>query len=138
MLDTGTDSIMSATGILDFTRGVVNGTGLITNQTRLHICSDTIEVRYIQGAVLLANHTLEIEIFDALYKLYDMLYYGHLTATTCSQSAVSAAFVMVESFNDLSDIKRILDNIVHNFGLMYVTAIDIADYFSASETGQEL
>jgi len=67
-----------------------------------------------------------------------MLYYGHVTAITCGDSAKSAVQVLVRSFDDLSDIRRILDNLVHNFGVVYVSISDLVDYFGASEEGQEL
>ena len=81
--------ILSLSGLVDFFQGFFSGAQLSTSHDMTE-CEDTIDVKFSQNALLLGNRTLEFQLFDALFTLYDMLYNVDTLFNSCSKGFVDS------------------------------------------------
>lgn len=121
---------------MDFTIGIMNGTTLVQNETDMLICSDSIVIDIIQGAYILVNETTSGTVFQGLYALYDMIGALHPTVFHCRKTVMDAVTESDIYFDSLDDIRRIIDNIVHNFSFMMDALLDVSSFFNSGERGQ--
>ena len=62
----------------------------------------------------------------------------HPTVFHCRKTLVDAYHGSSEFFDELNDIRRIIDNLVHNFSFMMDTIFDISSFFNDGNRGQYL
>lgn len=57
--ETGLEALLTPEGILNFTSGIVYGTGLVENEKYLDICTKMLEVDFVARSRQVYNTTLE-------------------------------------------------------------------------------
>jgi len=121
---------------MSFTIGIFNGTSMIVDENDMLICADSIIGEIIGGAQILRNETTSGDIFTGLYSLYDMVAALHPTVFYCRKTLVDAYYGSSEFFDSLDDIRRIIDNLVHNFAYMMDIIFDVSSFFNSGDRGQ--
>ena len=87
---TGLEALATPEGVLDFSSGIVYGTGLVTNTFYLDICTNMLDVNFVVKGRQLYNSTLEIEIFPSLYNIYDIAWAIHPLFVNCYKAPHTA------------------------------------------------
>jgi len=80
---TGLQALLTPKGVLDFTSGIIYGTGLVKNTTYLDKCINIVHYDFIKNSEVVVNKTLSVEPFQALYASYDILYAAHPLIVNC-------------------------------------------------------
>jgi hypothetical protein len=88
---------------------------------------------FVSRGELIYNQTLSIEIFRALYNVYDMLWSVHPLLIDCRQAPDDFTTVVKRRFDDFSDIKVILTNAIFNYPKVIDTARELKDFFTSDE-----
>ena len=101
-------------GVLDFSSGIVYGSGLVTNTKYLDVCVNMLEFDFVKRGYEVYNATQEVSIFPFLYGIYDMTYNVHPLFVNCYQAPHTATDILAARFDDQYDIKVIITNVVHN------------------------
>jgi len=123
---------------MEFTIGIMNGTSLIVNETDMVTCGDAIIIDIIEGAITFYNETTSGSPFVGLYAFYDMIAALHPTVFYCRKTVMDAYFAAAIHFDTLDDIRRIIDNFVHNFSYMMDAILDISSFFNSGDRGQHI
>ena len=123
--ETGLEALLTPEGILNFTSGIVYGTGLVENEKYLDICTKMLEVDFVARSRQVYNTTLEKQIFPSLYGLYDIVWSIHPLFINCYKAPDTASDIILARFDDQYDIKVILTNIVHNVSFAVDTYLDV-------------
>lgn len=73
----GVQALLTPEGVLSFSSGMVYGTGLVQNTYYLDICTQMLDVDFVQRGRNIYNTTQEFKVFASLYQLYDMAWHIH-------------------------------------------------------------
>ena len=84
----------------------------------------------------MVNETTSGTVFQGLYALYDMIGALHPTVYYCRKTVMDAYEGSDTYFDSLDDIRRIIDNIVHNFSFMMDALLDVSSFFNSGDRGQ--
>ena len=68
--------------------------------------------------------------------MYDMVGALHPTIFYCRKTVYDAYYGAAVHFDSLDDIRRIIDNLVHNFALMTDAILDVSSFFNDGLRGQ--
>ena len=71
-----------------------------------------------------------------MYAVYDMIYAIHPLVYNCRKTFVDAYFGSMWLFDDLDDIRRVIDNLVHNFSFIMDAILDVNSFFNSGDRGQ--
>lgn len=123
---------------MSFTIGILNGTSLIVHEEDMVLCADSIIIDIIQGAMVVKNETVDGTFFRALYAMYDMVSALHPTVFYCRKTVMDAYYGSNELFDSLDDIRRIMDNLVHNFSYMMDAILDVSSFFNSGDRGAHI
>ena len=93
-------------------------------------------MEYIDTGHKLVDNVLEIEVFLALYNLYNMAWNVHPLVVNCREAPDTALDILISRFNDSDDIRLILTNILHNASFVIETSTDVWNFLTSSERGQ--
>ena len=128
----GRAGLYSADDVIVFARAFIDGTALVQDQTYLDSCESVISSDFVQKAQDIQTSTVSLDVFSALYSLYDMVWSVHPLITECSQSLDTAPQTLASRFNfrDAQDVKILLTNVVHNASLVIDSARDIWAFFA--------
>ena len=132
---TGLEAFSHPKGLMEFTIGIMNGTSLIVDQNDMMICGDAIIVDMIEGGIKFYNETTSGSVFVGLYYMYDMIKALHPTVFYCRKTIMDAYRGAGVHFDTLDDIRRIIDNFVHNFSYMVDVVLDLSSFFNDSDRG---
>ena len=121
---------------MEFTIGIMNGTSLIIDQQDMQTCGNAIIVDMIEGGIKFYNETTSGSVFVGLYYMYDMIAALHPTVFYCRKTIMDAYRGAGVHFDTLDDIRRIIDNFVHNFSYMVDVVLDLSSFFNDSDRGQ--
>lgn len=121
---------------MEFTIGLMNGTSLIQEDSDMIQCSDALIIDIIEGAKIFYNETATGSVFKGLYYMYDMIAALHPTIFYCRKTVYDAYFSAGVYFDSLDDIRRIIDNFVHNFSFMTDAILDVSSFFNDGLRGQ--
>ena len=70
--------------------------------------------------------------------MYDMIAALHPTIFYCRKTVMDAYHGAAVHFDTLDDIRRIIDNFVHNFSYMMDAILDISSFFNSGDRGQHI
>ena len=101
-------------------------------------CGESIIVEIIEKAYVFYNETADGNPFMGLYALYDMVAALHPTVYYCRKTVMDAYYGASEHFDTLDDIRRIIDNFVHNFSFMMDAILDVSSFFNDGDRGQHI
>ena len=62
-------------GFIDFFKGVILGSGLLSREKPLYDCEETIDVHFIETWHTIRETGLRWWIFPTLYSIYEMMYF---------------------------------------------------------------
>ena len=123
---------------MEFTIGIMNGTSLVIDENDMTICGDSIVIEIIEGAKTFYNETVSGSPFVGLYAFYDMIKALHPTVWYCRKTVMDAYYGAGVHFDTLDDIRRIIDNLVHNFSYMMDAILDVSSFFNSGDRGQHI
>ena len=135
---TGLEAFATPRGLMEFTIGVMNGTSLIVEESDMLTCSDSIVIEIIENAYIFYNETTSGSPFIGLYAMYDMVAALHPTVFYCRKTIMDAYYGAAVHFDTLDDIRRIIDNFVHNFSYMMDAILDVSSFFNSGDRGQHI
>ena len=73
----GVEALLTPEGVLSFSTGMVYGTGLVQDTYYLDICTNMLDVEFVQRGHRIYNSTMDVKVFDSLYEIYDMAWHIH-------------------------------------------------------------
>ena len=123
---------------MKFTIGLMNGTSLIVDEDDMITCSDSIVIEIIENAYIFYNESVSGNPFVGLYAMYDMVAALHPTVFYCRKTVIDAYLGAAVHFDTLDDIRRIIDNFVHNFSYMMDAILDVSSFFNTGDRGQHI
>lgn len=109
---------------------------MIQDEEDMVTCADALIIDILEGARRVKNETLDGTVFRGLYAVYDMVYALHPLVFSCRKTVVDAYYGSHWLFDDLDDIRRVIDNLVHNFSFMMDAILDVNSFFNSGERGQ--
>jgi len=124
--------------LVEFTIGVLNGTQLVQDEDDMIICSNSLVIDLIEKAKVVGNETSGGSIFLGLYAIYDMIYALHPLVFHCRATVFGAYNGSKWLFDEIDDIRRVIDNLVHNFSYMMDAILDVNSFFNESTRGAHL
>ena len=127
--------------MLNFTQGFVYGTNMVDNTTAFDNCILIIDDAYVYNAEYIYNRTMSNwrdgkvngSIFNSIYAFYDMIWNLHPLFMTCRDAPDNSISNTKARFNDQSDLRVILTNIVGHTAFMVETSKDVLDFFRSSD-----
>jgi len=88
---------------------------LLEDTSDLELCKDILLTDFVAEAENIANKTAELDIFPAIYSLYDIFYSIDPLLSACVAAPADAIPFLQSRFDDALDIKLFVTNVVHNY-----------------------
>ena len=92
-------------------------------------CLGMLSDDFVEQSYNIYDKANEVDVFPALYSFYDMTWSLHPLLLTCMQAPDTAGAVLSSRFDDQSDIKLLITNVVHNVSLFMDTLKDLQAFF---------
>lgn len=121
---------------MNFMIGIFNGTQLVQDEADMEQCAEALIIDIVDGANRVKNETLDGTVFRGMYATYDMIYSLHPLVYSCRKTFVDAYYGSYWLFDDLDDIRRVIDNLVHNFSFIMDAILDVNSFFNSGDRGQ--
>jgi len=122
--------------MVNFMIGIFNGTQLVQDEADMEICANALVIDIVGSGLSIKNETLDGSIFRGLYATYDIIYSLHPLVHHCRKTFVDAYYGNTWLFDDIDDIRRVIDNLVHNFSFIMDAILDVNSFFNSGERGQ--
>ena len=129
------EQFLTPQGVLNFTEGVIYGSGLIKNTTNMTNCMDILRHEVVIKGEHIFHKTLSLEIFAAIYGFYDIIYHIDPLVRECRYAPADLTEVVTSRFNTFHDGKVMAVNLNENFSKIFDTMRSVADFFISLDRG---
>jgi hypothetical protein len=107
---------------IEFLTGFIVGTNLTGNGKEMDVCGSTITLQLSEGAKaksLMQKSSIDSK-FDAVYTIYNMMFYSKQLAFSCNSLYEVGLTTGRSTLLGILDVNRIINNLSHSF----ITAYD--------------
>lgn len=133
---TGKATLGTLDGIVAMIVGFIDGTGLVNNPQEVVICEEVVRWDIIYNGWLMGNSTGTGHGWTAVYAFWDIAYSIHPLLTDCRGWMYNFADNVVEKFDHLEDVRRIMVNLVNHVDEITDSVLDMTDFFGLTDKGR--
>ena len=111
--------------MLEFFEGTLDGSDLITDQTKMKSCTTMIKEDFFRESLSMARKGLNIDVFGILYSFYHMVWHLDPLFYDCKESPNDIIEVLIARFDDVYDAKVVMMNVILNYAMIVDTIEDL-------------